>query len=126
MDISAVFYVLGGIVVAVLGILAIRVVASFDVNKWLERKDNKMVVRLQNACPHTHVEFVEADGGMQFLVKSFFESPVGTLDWVCAQCKQVLHSQSFVPNLPTNEAEVKAVMEQQKIYLKLGKKAGYT
>ena len=52
MEIKIILYLVGGTAAALLSILAFRIVATLDINKWLERKDQRMLIRLQNACPH--------------------------------------------------------------------------
>ena len=65
----------------VVSIIAIRI--TFDLNKFLERRDNNNLTKLKNACPHFTLVMLE---GREFEVRSLFYKPMGTLDYVCRQC----------------------------------------
>ena len=119
---SVVFYPIASVVVAVVGIIAIRIAFKFDLNQWLERRDRKAALRLQNTCPHMTVEYaIESD---QLKVESFFVSPSMTTDWICSQCRMVIPSNLMIPKYPTSLKEIKEVVEAQKKFIKLAEKAG--
>lgn len=71
----------GIVVLAVVSIIAIRI--SFDINKFLDRRDKNNLAKLKNACPHFALIML---GGREFEVRSLFYKPMGTLDYVCRQC----------------------------------------
>ena len=78
------FWELIGLIGAtVLAIVTIKVVISFDINKFLERKDKRLDSKIKNICPH--VEIAHA-GDKQFSIQSLFESPPGTHLWQCRRC----------------------------------------
>ena len=122
MDISILIYVIAGIVIAVLGILAVKIVLKFDVNKWHERRDRKTSMRLQNTCPHMSVEYIDETN--KFRVRSFFVTPSGTLAWICSQCGLSLPSELMIPEVPTDFAGIKAITDKQKKFVKIARKAG--
>ena len=113
---------IGGLVVVILSIVAIRLTLKFDVNKWQERMDRKATLRLQNICPHFSVEYNNAAN--QFVFESFFVSPSLTTNWICSQCEMVIPSNLMIPKYPTSLKEIKKVVEAQKKFIKLAKKAG--
>lgn len=71
----------GLLILAVLSIIAIRI--SFDLNKFLERRDAHNLIKLKNACPHFALIPLK---GREFEVRSLFYKPAGTLNHVCRQC----------------------------------------
>lgn len=72
-----------GIIVITLSIVTIKIAISFDLNKFLERKDSRLSKKIKNTCPHVEIEQVDKEN---FSIKSLFESPAGTLQWQCQRC----------------------------------------
>lgn len=72
-----------GMVVVVFSVIAIKIAISFDMNKFLERKDKQNLQKLKNACPHFSITTLE---GNEFEVRSLFYKPAGTFQHVCRQC----------------------------------------
>lgn len=103
--------------------IAIKITFSFDVNKYLDRKDKNNLQKLKNACPHFALIMLE---GKEFEVRSLFYKPAGTLDHVCRQCglqtaldlEQHERQANFYVKNPTELAE-----DQEKL-TKLAKKSG--
>ena len=124
MELSYLLYVIGIVGVILLGLVAFRFVATFDFNKWQERNDEKMRIRLKNACPHFSV--ILADGGEKVGVeiKPLFITTFGTTDWFCTQCNTVFPGGVILPPQPKGWKEVDALLEQQKEFRKLVRKAG--
>lgn len=84
------FWKLMGLIGAtVLAIVTIKVVVSFDINKFLDRKDKRLGGKIKNICPHVEIE---PSGDRQFSIQSLFESPPGTHLWQCRQCGLVRNS----------------------------------
>ena len=125
MELSYLLYVIGTVGVILLGLVAFRVVTTFDFNKWQERNDEKMRIRLKNACPHFLISYKEADGKPGFGVQSLIITTYGTTDWFCTQCQLVFPGGLLCPPPPNNWEELKAIMELQEKYRKLVRKAGY-
>lgn len=71
----------GLLILAVVSVIAIRI--TFDLNKFLDRRDKNNLAKLKNACPHFSLILLE---GREFEVRSLFYKPMGTLDHVCRQC----------------------------------------
>lgn len=122
MDLAIILYIVVGIIIALLGAIALKIVLKFDVNKWHERKDHKTSMRLQNTCPHMSVEYLESSN--QFRVNNFFVTPAGTFDWICSQCSLTLPSDLMIPKVPTDLAGLKVIIDKQKKFMKIARKAG--
>jgi uncharacterized C2H2 Zn-finger protein len=78
------FWQIVGVIFAITAsIIAVKITLSFDFNKYLDRKDKKIVQKLKNAC--THMEMTPLNNN-QFEFRSLFESPPGTHQWQCQRC----------------------------------------
>lgn len=88
------------VVIALAFITILRFGVRFDVNKFLESRKQRHVRLARLCCPH--MSLIPAEKG--FEVKSFWYSPVGTLDWVCSQCGAATH-------IPPEEEQVKRAAE---------------
>jgi hypothetical protein len=108
-------------VLAVLSIIAIRI--SFDINKFLERRDKNNIIKLKNACPHFMLVFLV---DREFEVRSLYYKPAGTFNYFCRQCglETALDFEQHErqANLYVKDPE-KLVKDQEK-FTKLAKKAG--
>ena len=70
------------IIGSALSIVVVRIAISFDINKFLDRRDKKLRQKLRNACTHLDMESVGREGNrMNYKIQSLFESPSGTLKW---------------------------------------------
>lgn len=129
MDLNSLLYTIGavgGVVgVILVGLFALRVVATFDINKWQERKDERMRWRLRNACPHFIVTPIDLDGRHDIEIKSLVVTTFGTTDWFCTQCNAVFPGGIILPPRPKTTKDVEELIEQQKKFRKLARKAGY-
>ena len=76
------FELLAIIVSAFIAIAAIKVAISFDLNRWIERRDKQKKEKIALLCPHTTVEFV----GNSAQIKSLMMSPAGTTRYICERC----------------------------------------
>lgn len=111
----------GLLMLTVLSIIAIRI--SFDLNKFLERRDANNLMKLKNACPHFALIPLE---GREFEIRSLFYKPAGTLHHVCRQCgldtaldfEQHERQANYYVKNPSKLAE-----EQEKL-TRLARKAG--
>ena len=121
MNIEVAIYTAGAMILALLGVFAFRVVATFDFNKWQERKDQKLLVRLQNAC--RHVSVADAGGGKR-LVTPLFITTFGTTDWFCTRCQRVFPGGLLLPSVPKDSIGINAAMQLEERYVKLARKAG--
>lgn len=85
------------IVIILLGIMAVKVVFSFkfDLNKWQERRDQKLRDRIRRTCPHTWI-FLDGD---DIRIQSMFISPPGTLEWGCTRCGMVTFDNGLAHDL---------------------------
>jgi len=73
-----------------LSIIAIRISFKFDINKFLENRRKIKLNQLKNICPHGTMK-LEGD---KLIFTSFFQSPVGTLSYICDQCGLIVASQT--------------------------------
>ena len=124
MDLSSLLNTVGIVATALFGLLAFRFVATFDFNRWQERNDAKMHVRLKNACPHFSLIRTEKDGKHDVEIKPLFVATFETTDWSCVQCNTVFPGGVILPSIPTNIQETMAILEQQEDFRKLVRKAG--
>ena len=109
--------VLGTIVLA---IVAIKLVVSFDINKWQERQDKIRKERLKALCPHADVEFLE-DGRVQII--SSIISPPGTLMWICSRCGITTHDADLVRRMVKEYTEKPDLLaDKEKRFRKYAKK----
>lgn len=77
----------GGVVLLAFSAIAIKITFSFDLNKYLERKDKRLNQKIKNSCTHMRMELMdEKDGKPLFSFQSLFESPPGTHQWQCQRC----------------------------------------
>lgn len=72
------------VLVVALSTILIRFSFTIDVNKLLESRRARQIVRLQNACPHVGLQPM-AKG--KFTVTYFFTSPPGTILYICSKCQ---------------------------------------
>jgi hypothetical protein len=66
----------------IISIFAFKIVVKLDVNKFLERRDRKLKLKIQKYCPHLILE--TRDKGVSY--ESYFTSPLGTTAWFCNKC----------------------------------------
>lgn len=71
------------IITVVASFVVIKFAISFDLNKYLERKDRRLERKIKNTCPHVEIN---QENDKQFSITSLFESPPGTLQWQCQRC----------------------------------------
>ena len=81
-------------VAAVATAIAIKgsVHVNLDINEYLKRRDHRARQRMRNTCTHTRLLVVEE----KLTARSFFESPSGTLQWICSRCGMRTSSESRV------------------------------
>ncbi len=71
------------VLVALIGIVAVRITFSIDINKLLENRQKLNISKLRNTC--THLQLIPSEDG-DIQVQSFFVSPSGTSQWRCERC----------------------------------------
>lgn len=79
---------IGAVATLTISIVTIKVAVSFDLNKYLDRRDEKLAQKLKNTCTHMLMELVGRESGnkAQYKFQSLFESPPGTHQWQCQRC----------------------------------------
>lgn len=117
---------IGGIFAIAISIIAVKIAISFDVNKYLERKDRKLAQRIKNTCPHIYMELLGDDGGKPtYNFQSFFEKPYGALQWQCQCCGTVKNHNNDYGKLAEYYAEKPDEYVKKNIkFKKLLKKSG--
>ena len=77
--------VIGIIIAIAICAIAVKVVFSFsfDLNKWIDRRDNKLKSRLRSTCPHVVIEEME-DG--RLVLQSLFLTVPNTYNFRCSKC----------------------------------------
>ncbi len=118
--------IIGVIVTLVVSVIAIKITFSFDLNKYLERKDKKNELKLKNACPHISIEPGKKEGDKrQYKVQSLFESPAGTLQWQCQKCGLIRnHNNDYDERAQYYADNYGQYVEDMKKFRKLLKKSG--
>ena len=84
----------GWVAAAIVSIFAIRGSIKFDVNQWLKDRREVQREKARMLCPHA--DFSKKDDQGKLIVRSLFTSPFGTLNYVCEQCRTVVHSEELV------------------------------
>ena len=79
-------------VALVLGVIAVKIAFTIDLNRFFEGKQKSKEKRLKALCPHTVLRPLESD---KILVESCFNSPPGIFSWVCGQCGLVVSDESM-------------------------------
>lgn len=73
------------LVTIIIGAIAIKVVFTVDINKYLEGKQNRLAGKAMNTC--THVQLIRTAADSSFSFQSYFVSPPGTSAWRCQKCQ---------------------------------------
>ncbi|MCY3627474.1 MAG: hypothetical protein OXG88_07535 [Gammaproteobacteria bacterium] len=108
------------IIALALTIIVVKVVISFDINKWQESRLNKLKVKIRLSCPHVHMRVREDD---KVEVKSLFYTPFGTTNWICTQCGSTTPDKRQVDDILKYYAKnINAYNSQMKKTKKLYKK----
>ena len=69
-------------IVIVVTVVAVRVVATFNITDWIKHRHERRLDRLRALCPHTELEFRDGEIHAQSLIGS----PPMTVEWVCQRC----------------------------------------
>lgn len=112
-----------GLLAIVLSVVAIKVAISFDLNKFLERKDKQNLQKLKNACPHFSLVMLN---DKEFEIRSLFYKPSGTFHHICRQCglDVALDMEQHERDMLYYHANPVKLSEDQKKLTKLAKKYG--
>lgn len=111
----------GLFILAVISIIAIRI--SFDINKFLDRRDANNLIKLKNACPHFSLILLESN---EFEVRSLYYKPFGTLNHFCRQCgrENPLDLEQHERDANYYVKNPSKLAKDQEKFTKLAKKAG--
>lgn len=113
--------VVGIIVLTTISIIAVKI--SFDINKFLDRRDANNLQKLKNACPHFFITVLE---GNEFEVRSLYYKPAGTFDHFCRQCglRTALDIEQHERQASHYVKNPSQLIDDQKKFTKLAKKSG--
>lgn len=111
----------GLFILSVLSIIAIRI--TFDLNKFLDRRDSNNLTKLKNACPHFALVLLGDD---KFEVRSLYYKPSGTFHHFCRQCglENPLDLEQHERQANHYVKNPEQLSEEQKKFTRLAKKAG--
>ena len=113
------------IIVASISIMAVKISFSFDINKFLEARKERLRQKIKNYCPHMVVKKTKEG---KIGIRSSFISPYGTTDFQCEICGLI---RSYVDE---EEEKVRAkyflehpeeYFKQEKAFNKILKKMGF-
>lgn len=102
-------------------VVAFRINIRFDINEWLERREETRKTKFQNLCPHMQIQ--KRDGN--FYSESFFNSPPGTLQWICSRCNYATYDDRAQDLLDYWIKHPKEYETCEKSFYKLAKKMGF-
>lgn len=104
-----------------IGIIAVKITFTFDINKYQEKKQKDIENKIKNYCSHAYI-WIE---GENIKYQSAFISPSWTLNHICQKCGLTLMTLNYedenerIINLIKNSGELK---KQEKKFEKLLKK----
>lgn len=117
---------IGSIFALAFSVIAVKIAVSFDINKYLERKDKRLDQKIKNACPHMQMQLVKSEGKKaQYMFQSLFESPPGTHQWQCQRCGLIRnHDNDYEKRAEYYAANPDEYIKKNKKFEKLLKKNG--
>jgi hypothetical protein len=110
------------IITVVASFVVVKFAISFDVNKYLERKDKRLDRKIKNVCPHVEINQEDKE---YFSIKSLFESPPGSHKWQCRKCGLIRnHNNDYEKEYEYWGSHTSEYLDRIKQFEKLLKKAG--
>ena len=115
--------IVAAIVVVAAAFIAVKITFSFDINKFIERRDKNNVTKLKNACPHFSLVML---GDNMIEVRSLYYKPAGTLHHFCRQCwlENPLDIEQHERDANYYFKNPLKLVDAQKKFTKLAKRAG--
>lgn len=111
-----------GLILIIASAVAFRFAIRFDLNRYLENRRRIKLDQLKNICPHCKIEILDKN---QVKVESYFSSPIGTSNWICSRCHQVVESEDKVNKISEYHAKHPDVfLEKENRFQKKVKKLG--
>ena len=112
------------VVIAVIGILAVKFSVTYKVN-WADRqkvKDEKMRLKIKSNCPHALIEHFDKNTG-RIQLRSTFSKPFGVFYATCEMCGHRISDLSYPEqNLERWTKDIDGLLAKLKEHQKLGKK----
>jgi len=112
------------IIAIAITVIAIKITFTFDINKYIENKQEKLKSKIKNYCPHA--KFVEINWSIW--IQSTFVSPSWTLSYYCDKCSLVRHVLDQSDEERRLELYMKnpdILIKEEKKYVKLLKKGWF-
>ena len=107
------------VVVILIGVVLIKFVVSFDLNKYLEFRNKRRKEIFQANCPHCVIEYTDGE----FSIKSLFHSPLGRIQWQCSRCAKIVDvEKSAIDSLDFWTRNPKLLLMRQKRIAKLARR----
>lgn len=108
-----------------LGNLVPNIKIIFDINKWQDNRQKRLIEKFRLNCPHVSIKVID-EKTMTMELSVLFTSPPGTLSWICSRCGLVTHDKGTVERVTSywkdNPVEYfKREKDMLKIYEKMRK-----
>lgn len=113
-------------IVVVALVVSVKVAFTLDFNDFLKQRKETHKKRAQSICPHMYfagVENLDEKSG-KVVVKSYLQSPPGTISWYCAKCGAIMPGVDQARFQSTCEYYVKHPDQYNKIMKKVDKEIG--
>ena len=118
------WYIPVGAATLVFSAFAVKVALTFDINRWLEQRQQQGEEKLRNTCPHTYLD-LQPDGSV--LVESYFFSPFGTSEYLCSKCgfRAMNEATAYrIRDMWMDPANFSLYVKREKEFVKLARKLG--
>jgi hypothetical protein len=103
-------------------IITIKIAVSFDINKYLKRKDERLERKMKNVCPHVKIR---QEDNSHYSIRSLMESPMGTHKWQCQRRGLIRnHNNDYEKQYEYWNNNIDEYVERVKQFERLLKKGG--
>lgn len=107
-------------VLLIIAIIAIKIVISFDINKWLDQRNERKKEKVRHLCPHATIDVLCKNNAR---IRSLMTSPPGTFMWVCSRCGAQTHDGGLAQRIVSHYSEnPKMLLDDEDKFLKYVKK----
>ena len=104
----------------IIATIAIKIAISFDINKWLSRRDKRREEKARHLCPHATVDILYED---KFRVRSLMTSPPGTSVCICSRCGTQTHDINLAQRVVNSYSKnLKMLLDDENKFSKYVKK----
>lgn len=114
--------VFGLLIIVLVGIVAIKITVTFNINDYLKSRHEKDHAKAINACPHTVINMYDDE---TIVIESRLISPPGTVQWHCQKCGHITSDSMLGERLMKHySGNVDELLKQEKRFQKVLKKSG--